>query len=422
MDVAERQAFIERIRADHHHDLPRLIYADWLEEQGDTSQADFIRVQCANARTTDDPPSFELAKLRNYEAELSTVSDKWAENIRPFVEGYAFNRGLLEAVTVKPIQLAKLPEAIFAEYPLRRFRLMNLRECPKNLGQSRHLRHIGELDLSGTIISAEFANTLARAKHLRNLELIDLSVATFTENEARTLFCSPVAQQLSEIRLWAVPATISSAVNALFESQFMDNLRVLDIRDNQATPGLLARLFQGFAQLPKLREVHLGRNQLGNHASGIDVFPLLKHITEESGCLDLTQNDIRLPFIQQLIAQPWLSTIRKLTLDLNYLHNDGLIELIRCPAFTQLEQLSVQHCHITDDAVYELATCPLLDTLRHVNLRGNLITQGARNRLVEMSRRRHGDRFLTVEAEEIVSQTRFDRLTYSPREKPPGAM
>ena len=46
-----RRAFIHSIREAPDDDAPRLVYADWLEDNGDPQRAEFIRVQCELART-----------------------------------------------------------------------------------------------------------------------------------------------------------------------------------------------------------------------------------------------------------------------------------------------------------------------------------------------------------------------------------
>jgi uncharacterized protein (TIGR02996 family) len=48
--MTEREAFIAAILAAPDDDLPRLVYADWLEEQGEVERAEFIRVQCELAK------------------------------------------------------------------------------------------------------------------------------------------------------------------------------------------------------------------------------------------------------------------------------------------------------------------------------------------------------------------------------------
>jgi uncharacterized protein (TIGR02996 family) len=48
------EALFQNICAEPFDDAPRLIYADWLDEQGEAERAEFIRVQCALARMSAD--------------------------------------------------------------------------------------------------------------------------------------------------------------------------------------------------------------------------------------------------------------------------------------------------------------------------------------------------------------------------------
>jgi uncharacterized protein (TIGR02996 family) len=51
--------------ANAENDAPRLVYADWLEENGDPHRADFIRVQCALAgKSPADPDYVDLAERK----------------------------------------------------------------------------------------------------------------------------------------------------------------------------------------------------------------------------------------------------------------------------------------------------------------------------------------------------------------------
>ena len=61
--MTDAAPFIAAIRAAPDDDAPRLVYADWLDEHGDSPRAEFIRVQCELARR-------ESADLRVREAEL----------------------------------------------------------------------------------------------------------------------------------------------------------------------------------------------------------------------------------------------------------------------------------------------------------------------------------------------------------------
>src|SRR5581483_7143335 len=100
MSAADRAAFLRAI-ADHpDDDLPRLVYADWLDEHGDPARAEFIRVQCALARLP--AGDTRAAALARREAELLT--DHQADWLRPLAGlagGAKFRRGFVEEVTVE---------------------------------------------------------------------------------------------------------------------------------------------------------------------------------------------------------------------------------------------------------------------------------------------------------------------------------
>ncbi len=67
--LSDRDALLAAIRDHPEEDTPRLMFADWLDEQGgaaDTAHAEFIRLQCELARLTDDgsdsQPVFEFIR------------------------------------------------------------------------------------------------------------------------------------------------------------------------------------------------------------------------------------------------------------------------------------------------------------------------------------------------------------------------
>jgi uncharacterized protein (TIGR02996 family) len=65
MPTDEQRALWTAIRAHSEEDTPRLVYADWLQEHGDETRAEFIRVQCNLARLPSD-----LRKARKQRALL----------------------------------------------------------------------------------------------------------------------------------------------------------------------------------------------------------------------------------------------------------------------------------------------------------------------------------------------------------------
>lgn len=127
------QAFLNDIAAQPQDDAPRLIFADWLEEQGREEQAEFVRVQCQLARHAvavkargnafpappmhpDFLPSSTRDELRRRERELFSVNvaqtlrwfglpQPWARVVRlkPFDPDYpcaVASRGFIASITL----------------------------------------------------------------------------------------------------------------------------------------------------------------------------------------------------------------------------------------------------------------------------------------------------------------------------------
>src|SRR4051794_34871936 len=117
MPSADERAFFDRIRDEPADDMPRLIYADWLDETGQSERAEFIRLQCALDQISDDDP--RIAELRNRERELiETKSFAWTKELGPLVEAWKFNRGVIDSVSVDADHFLASGEAIFNLAPI----------------------------------------------------------------------------------------------------------------------------------------------------------------------------------------------------------------------------------------------------------------------------------------------------------------
>jgi len=68
--------FLAAIASNPDDDLPRLVYADWLDENGDPARAEFIRLQCHTARVGPLDPSWAPAELREYDL-FKANETKW---------------------------------------------------------------------------------------------------------------------------------------------------------------------------------------------------------------------------------------------------------------------------------------------------------------------------------------------------------
>src|SRR5262245_31852846 len=99
LDTATDTAFLRTILADPDDDAPRLIYADWLDEQGEADRAEFIRLQIRATRMQTDNP--DRAEVASHVEELRRAHHmEWVNQLPQFehVEWLVFKRGFISSV------------------------------------------------------------------------------------------------------------------------------------------------------------------------------------------------------------------------------------------------------------------------------------------------------------------------------------
>ena len=118
----ELAAFLEDIAASPHDDAPRLVLADWIEEQADEGLrplAEFIRVQYAlDGLHPGNPRRPGLLKLQ--QALLPVQLERWKGSLSQFQQPRPqFRRGFVEQLTVSVFDLPRLDEGRAFGLPLR---------------------------------------------------------------------------------------------------------------------------------------------------------------------------------------------------------------------------------------------------------------------------------------------------------------
>lgn len=182
MAVEEEQAFFRAIRARPDDDLPRLVYADWLDEHDEHDRAQFIRIQCELASGTNDgePLSDERRRaLEAREAELfAGHRAEWEAPLRALgATSVGFRQGLAEDLTITAANFVENAEALFELAPICGLRLGDNRigsDGAVALAASPHLAKLTTLDLGGNDIGSAGARALAASPHLAKLTTLGL--------------------------------------------------------------------------------------------------------------------------------------------------------------------------------------------------------------------------------------------------------
>ena len=87
-------AFLRDIHERPHDDTPRLVYADWLDENGRPERAEFIRVQCRLAELVTGHPERPALEKREY-ALWRKHTKAWQKPLPPRYRRGPFYRGFI---------------------------------------------------------------------------------------------------------------------------------------------------------------------------------------------------------------------------------------------------------------------------------------------------------------------------------------
>jgi uncharacterized protein (TIGR02996 family) len=169
-------AFLRAIKETPDDDTPRLVFADWLEEQGEP-RGDFLRLQCALARLDRGDPAREPLAARERELQKRHAAE-WLGPLRGLAERWKFRRGLVRI---------KLAARRFSSATVARWTTteayawvdgLSLHEVgPVALAKlvaSPSLGDISTLDLSDNRIGNAGAEALAASPHLARLTSLNL--------------------------------------------------------------------------------------------------------------------------------------------------------------------------------------------------------------------------------------------------------
>lgn len=200
------RAFFNDIVRHPDDDTPRLIFADWLEDQGDENslaRSDFIRIQCRLAQPGG--ARAERAALAVRQDELLTRYGRcWAGRIDRYVDHRAFHRGFVDTIAINADDFLHHVRGLFRLAPLQHVRLTwessEVRMTPE-LAECSYLRRLLSLDLHGTFLDSTALQALAASPHLARLQRLDLSWNRIGGGGVRSLIQAPLFGRLTALDL-----------------------------------------------------------------------------------------------------------------------------------------------------------------------------------------------------------------------------
>jgi len=321
--MPENEAFLRMILDHPEDDGPRLVYADWFEEQGDTARAELIRVQIEMTQTADRYGQ-RWHKLRSrQDTLLKTHKKTWTLPFKgkaPFVR---LERGFVEEITIHARRLFKTADELFALAPIRAVKFVSLMAVGKevsitDLAIQPVLGRLQALDLDGSELTDDDLRVLLASPHLSKLQSLNLSRNRLSPAGIRDLLASPALPALRELILTG----FSFGANSLGD----EGLRVL-----AGSPGLarLKSLTFAMNDLVPIRESAVLELVRSLYSANLEEL----NLTDCSSISGVT--------LAAFAESDRWSKLEKLNLNGSMVDDAGLTALIKSPKFTRLRWLGL---------------------------------------------------------------------------------
>jgi uncharacterized protein (TIGR02996 family) len=231
--MPEATAFYQAIRDNPGDDSARLVFADWLDENGDPGRAEFIRAQVRldSVRHVIPPPeetrlafhyglsraggvwecpydTFERRSLafrcRNL---IEAHEDEWLGTLRELPRrDWNWSRGFLDVVELSPESIAATAGELFSQHPIRRLILNGLEGSVESLAAIPADSCLTSLDLILDGIDLQALRELTGFRHLGGLTELNLLYNELRDSAVDFLCGEPFFQNMS-LGLGANPFT-----------------------------------------------------------------------------------------------------------------------------------------------------------------------------------------------------------------------
>jgi uncharacterized protein (TIGR02996 family) len=244
-------------------DLPRLVFADYLDETGDEARAEFIRVQCELARLPADHPARPALTAR----EKGLLAAHKLDWVVPEVESHQeFRRGFVEFVRITAEGLIRAAGRLFRAAPVRALRVQNIEGFADTVARLPELARVESLDLTNT--SFDTAQRLLWDAPLTSLRRLTVCNAQVWPERLQALARSPVAGRLHGLNVSGNPLTDEGAQVLAAEPAFAGLRELAARRDGvwyeQRIHGAGTAALAGSRTLAGLRRLDLAGQAVGD--------------------------------------------------------------------------------------------------------------------------------------------------------------
>lgn len=374
--TTEAAAFLEAILASPADDAPRLVYADWLDEHGQSDRAEFIRVQCEIARL----PAWDERRARLELRERVLVErhgHRWKAEL-PIFQGVIwreFRRGFVAHAQFDSFTTLKETAACWAATPVEAA-LVRWPRFSEKAEDTAPIPALRELTVTGTVVDMEDVGRLAASPLLATVRTLDVRHASLGPEGFRRLVASPHLKYLTALRA-PFNSIGTGGVRTLKEIKTLPALAEIDLSETGSygrygeDPIVDVEGMEELASWPGLARVHtltLSGNDPGR--PGLRALLQSRHTTALNRLIFRGNALDGQAMLEFPAARPGLA-LDELDLGGNLLGPVGAGHLAKADCLRGLKVLTVDECELDAAAARKLTGALFLAEVRTLNLNYN---------------------------------------------------
>jgi uncharacterized protein (TIGR02996 family) len=354
----------------------RLVFADWLEEHGESERAEFVRLQIQLADPSAEHGGRPDLRLREREL-LHRHHRTWAGDVAELASGWEFRRGFVEAVTLEAPAFLERAEEVRRLAPVRAVEVRVTAGEIASLAESPALRLFPELYLHITVgrLDRDGMLALTASSHLLGVTALGFrhTVLPLGESDVlRAWLAWPVLLRLTALALNNCHLGSYDIVEPLL-SAGLPCLARLDLRGSDLGDAGVQRLVES-SVFPRLVALDLRDNWLEDRALvALALCPRPAALV----ALDLSGNSLgQEDGVEALPGAAPLSELRHLDLSGNLVRPAEWRRLLAAPALTRLTSLGLSHQRCVEgpgDRPMKVGRCPSRLALLDVSGNGDLL-------------------------------------------------
>lgn len=337
----------------------RLVFADWLEENGDP-RGELVRLQCQLEKMERSDTGY--SRLRAKAGKLERRHGGFGSLTKVAIAKTELRCGFVERVELTPSRWIKHAAEIVQTTPLRSLRLKG--KCTRflQIAKMPELAQLTSLELRQPKIDDAGLEAMVNSPHLAQVDSLDVH-GTECSSACRILARSPLLSRLNTLEI-SDDAITQNDVQRI--GQHAQQLRSLEIgyAENSAFPELAANGLRSLTQLNfncGWREPGLSRAQLKAFGESDFDEPLRR--------LVLRPVD---PGFAEAFAGARFQKLDELAIYDHPLKTPDVTAIVH--HLTKLSDLTLNFCRLRDAAARTIAKSPTLAGLKHLRLTRNQIT------------------------------------------------